>query len=235
VTRLRELSTGRLNSAGIARRLNAEGFCPPKRTNRFTAEMVLRLTTHLGLARRQRHGSSAGLEPDEYRPMSLARRLGISRDTIRRWLRAGWLNLRRDEDGHHVIWADAGELRRLRELHHLPRTWANKTRLAKLKQPKPRPARVNSDWPGCRPTGPPHLQLWRHRDCAIERLFQRVTEVFDLRHLIGSTPQATVFQAAFCLLLSNVIQTVRGYVAESRTCHRRRSRRSCCSRTWWRS
>ena len=141
VARLRELCTGRLNSAGIAQRLNAEGFCPPKRTNRFTAEMVLRLTTHLGLARRRRHGSPAGLEPDEYRPMGLARRLGISRDTIRRWLRAGWLNLRRDEDGHHVIWADAGELRRLRELHHLPRTWANKTRLAKLKKPKPRPAR----------------------------------------------------------------------------------------------
>ena len=141
VARLRELCTGRLNSAGIAQRLNAEGFCPPKRTNRFTAEMVRRLTTHLGLARRRRHGSSAGLGPDEYRPMSLARRLGISRDTVRRWLRAGWLNLRRDEDGHHVIWADAGELRRLRELHHLPRTWANKTRLAKLKKPKPRPAR----------------------------------------------------------------------------------------------
>ncbi len=102
--------------------------------------MVLRLTAHLGLARRQRHGSSAGLAPDEYRPMSLARRLGLSRDTVRRWLRAGWLSLRRD-DGHHVIWADAAELRRLRELHDLPRTWANKTRLAKLKKPKPRPAR----------------------------------------------------------------------------------------------
>ena len=73
--------------------------------------------------------------------MGLARRLGISRDTVRRWLRAGWLNVRRDEDGHHVIWADADELRRLRELHALPRTWANKTRLAKLKKPKPRPAR----------------------------------------------------------------------------------------------
>jgi len=47
----------------------------------------------------------------------------------------------------------------------------------------------------------------------IEKLFQRVTEVFDLRHLIGGSPQATVFQAAFCLLLSNVIQTVQGYIA----------------------
>jgi DNA invertase Pin-like site-specific DNA recombinase len=141
VTRLRVLCGGRLNATAIADRLNAEGFCPPKRTNRFTRDMVLRLTAHLGLARRQRHGSSAGLGTDEYRPMSLARRLGLSRDTVRRWLRAGWLNLRRDDDGHHVIWADAAELRRLRELHDLPRTWANKTRLAKLKKPKPRPAR----------------------------------------------------------------------------------------------
>jgi DNA invertase Pin-like site-specific DNA recombinase len=141
VTRLRALCGGRLNATAIANRLNAEGFCPPKRTNRFTRDMVLRLTAHLGLARRQRHGSLTGLGADEYRPMSLARRLGVSRDTVRRWLRAGWLNLRRDDDGHHVIWADAAELRRLRELHDLPRTWANKTRLAKLKKPKPRPAR----------------------------------------------------------------------------------------------
>ncbi len=141
VARLRELCTGRENSSAIAARLNAEGFRPPKRTSRFTGEMVRRLTAHLGLARRQRHGSAAGLGPDEYRPMGLARRLGISRDTVRRWLRAGWLNLRRDEDGHHVIWADAGELRRLRELHALPRSWANKKRLAKLKKPRPRPAR----------------------------------------------------------------------------------------------
>jgi DNA invertase Pin-like site-specific DNA recombinase len=141
VARLRELCTGRCTSAEIAQRLNAEGFRPPKRTKQFTGEMVRRLTVHLGLFRRRRHGSRAGLAADEYRPMGLARHLGISRDTIRRWLRAGWLNVRRDEDGHHVIWADAGELRRLRELHALPRTWANKKRLAKLKKPKPRPAR----------------------------------------------------------------------------------------------
>ena len=103
--------------------------------------MVPRLTAHLGLARRERHGSPTGLGPDEYRPMGLARRLGISRDTVRRWLRAGWLNVRRDDDGHHVIWADAERTAPLRELQQLPRTWANKARLAELKKPKPRPAR----------------------------------------------------------------------------------------------
>jgi hypothetical protein len=47
----------------------------------------------------------------------------------------------------------------------------------------------------------------------IERVFQPITEVFALRQRIGSTPQATVFQAVFCLLLYNLIQVVRGYVA----------------------
>jgi hypothetical protein len=103
--------------------------------------MVNRLSADLGLVRRRPHGSETGLGPNEYRPTGLARQLGLSRDTIRRWLRVGWLNVRRDEDGHHVIWADAGELRRLRELHELPRTWANKARLKKLKKPNPRPAR----------------------------------------------------------------------------------------------
>lgn len=141
VERLREWCRERLTSRAIAERLNAEGFQPPKRTSRFTAGMVARLTAHLGLARRERPGSEAGLGPNEYRPSSLARQLGLSRDTIRRWLRSGWLNVRRDDDGHHVIWADAGELARLRELHALPRCWAHKARLAKLRTPNPRPAR----------------------------------------------------------------------------------------------
>ena len=55
-----------------------------------------------------------------------------------------------------------------------------------------------------------YLRRW-----GIEKLFQRVTEVFDLRHLIGTTPAATVFQAAFCLVLSNVIGVVRNYLAEA--------------------
>ena len=57
------------------------------------------------------------------------------------WMRVGWLNVRRDAIGHRIIWADADELRRLQELHQLPRTWANKARLAELKKPKQRPAR----------------------------------------------------------------------------------------------
>jgi hypothetical protein len=47
----------------------------------------------------------------------------------------------------------------------------------------------------------------------IERVFQQITEVFHLQTLIGTTPQGTVFQCAFCLLLYNLVQVVRAYVA----------------------
>jgi DNA invertase Pin-like site-specific DNA recombinase len=141
IARLRAWCAAGLSAAGIAERLNAEGFRPPKRAERFTRGMVQRLSWHLGLARREPPGSLSGLGRDEYRPGGLARRLEISRDTVRRWLRAGWLTSHRDAAGHHVIWADASELRRLRELHRLPRTWATKGRLAELTKPKPRAGR----------------------------------------------------------------------------------------------
>jgi hypothetical protein len=48
---------------------------------------------------------------------------------------------------------------------------------------------------------------------SIERVFQQITEVFHLQTLIGTTPQGTVFQFAFCVLLYNMVQVVRGYVA----------------------
>ena len=143
VSRLKELCSKRLRSSEIAHKLNAEGFRPPKRTDHFRARaaMVSRLTSQLGLLRRARSGSVAGLGKHEYRPAGLARRLGMSRDLLKRWLRVGWLATRRDADNHHIIWADGDELRRLRERHRLPRTWANRDRLAFLKKPKERPAR----------------------------------------------------------------------------------------------
>jgi hypothetical protein len=141
VARLGALCTGRESAAAIAARRNAEGCRPPKRTSRFSGEVVRRWTAHLGLARRQRHGSAAGLGPGAYRPLGRARRLGRSRDTVRRWLRAGGRDLRRDEDGRHVIGAAAGALRRLGERHALPRSWANQGRRAERKQPRPRPGR----------------------------------------------------------------------------------------------
>ena len=48
---------------------------------------------------------------------------------------------------------------------------------------------------------------------SIERVFQQITDVFHLQTLIGTTPQGTVFQFAFCVLLYNLVQVVRADVA----------------------
>ena len=56
------------------------------------------------------------------------------------------------------------------------------------------------------------LELYLAR-WSIERVFQQITEVFHLQTLIGTTPQGTVFQFAFCVLLYNMVQVVRAYVA----------------------
>lgn len=50
----------------------------------------------------------------------------------------------------------------------------------------------------------------------IETVFQQITEVFELRHLIGCTPQATLFQASLCLVIYNILQVIRGYIAAAR-------------------
>ena len=57
------------------------------------------------------------------------------------------------------------------------------------------------------------LTLYRSR-WGVEVMFQQVVQTFDLRHLIGTTPQGTVFQAMFALLLYNIAMMVRDYVAE---------------------
>jgi hypothetical protein len=58
--------------------------------------------------------------------------------------------------------------------------------------------------------------LWLYAErWGIEKVFQKVTEVFGLKRLIGSTPKACIFQFAFCLLLYNMIQVIRGYLGEA--------------------
>lgn len=56
------------------------------------------------------------------------------------------------------------------------------------------------------------LRLYRRR-WGIEQVFQQVTQTFALDHLIGCSPRAVLFQFAFCLLLYNLVQVVKAYVA----------------------
>jgi hypothetical protein len=56
-----------------------------------------------------------------------------------------------------------------------------------------------------------YLTRWQ-----IETVFQTITDVFALHHLIGCTPQATVLQASLCLVMYNVLQAFRAYAAVGR-------------------
>jgi DNA invertase Pin-like site-specific DNA recombinase len=144
VARLRALSAQHLPAWRIAERLNAEGFRPPKQVEQFSAKIVYRLQLRLGLPRRAPMGSRVGLQADEWRVSELARHLGVRRDRVEHWQHAGWLHAYRDADGFWILWADASEVARLRALKVLPRTQANRKRLAQLRKPKPLPKRLQT-------------------------------------------------------------------------------------------
>lgn len=57
------------------------------------------------------------------------------------------------------------------------------------------------------------LALYRLR-WGIEQVFQQVTETFALDHLIGCSPKAALLQLAYCLLLYDLVQLVKAYVAD---------------------
>jgi hypothetical protein len=52
----------------------------------------------------------------------------------------------------------------------------------------------------------------------IETVFHQITDVFSLRHLIGTQPKAVLFQLSFCLLLYNALQVVRAHLAWHQDC-----------------
>jgi len=49
----------------------------------------------------------------------------------------------------------------------------------------------------------------------IETAFQHVTEEFDLRHMIGSTAEATLFQFAISLVIYNVMRLIHAHVSQT--------------------
>ena len=50
----------------------------------------------------------------------------------------------------------------------------------------------------------------------IETAFQHVTKEFDLRHMIGSTAEATLFQFAISLVIYNVMRLIQAHVSQAR-------------------
>jgi DNA invertase Pin-like site-specific DNA recombinase len=140
VSRLEELHRAGSSAAQIAATLNQDGFHPPKRTDRFAAGMIQRLLSRCGLTRRrptpQEHRRS--LARDEWFLADLADHLEIPGETLHRWRRVGWVHGRKQEEprGRWILWADADELGRLRQLRACPRTWDNQPLVQRLIIPK---------------------------------------------------------------------------------------------------
>ncbi len=139
--RIQELSDRGLSLTAVADQLNEEGFVPPKRTQRFTGGMVTRLLSQQGRrGPRPRAAMKAGmLREHEWFLSDLSRELGMPRDTLHRWRRVGWVRGRKlpVAGGAWVLWADAEELLRLRQLRQTPRGWSEeadaRTRLTRPK------------------------------------------------------------------------------------------------------
>jgi hypothetical protein len=119
--RIRALTQEGLSAQAIAERLNGEGYRPAHAGARLGLAAVTALQRRLGL----RHGrmppqSRQGLGPDEWWASELAQKLETSRNSLRYWIRRGWVRARQEE-GHWrrwIIWADDAEVERLRQLRY---------------------------------------------------------------------------------------------------------------------
>jgi hypothetical protein len=131
--RVRTLAGEGLRPAAIAERLNAEGFRPPKRRERFGWQGIADLLRQLGLDTPQsRSRSRTGLGPDEWWLPALARAIPMPDITLYTWVQRGWVQAHQQSHAPRrwIVWADAAEVARLRALHQRPtaedarRRWA---------------------------------------------------------------------------------------------------------------
>jgi hypothetical protein len=144
LARIEELSDGGLSHAAVAEQLNRDGFHPPKRTPLFTGGMVARLRSQKGRrGPRPQAATAAGmLRENEWFLSDLARELEMPRDTLHRWRKVGWVRARKlpVASGAWVLWADAEERTRMRQLRQTPRGWSEEAEArTRLTQPKAQP------------------------------------------------------------------------------------------------
>jgi DNA invertase Pin-like site-specific DNA recombinase len=121
--RVRALHADGLGPTAIAAQLNAEGYRPPKRRERFGRQGVVDLQQRLGLRTRQpRAIRRTTLQPDEWWVGTLTQRIGMPEVTMHHWIRRGWVRAHQQTEPPYrwVIWADAAELERLCQLHAAP-------------------------------------------------------------------------------------------------------------------
>ncbi len=131
--RVRQLAAEGLPAAAIAERLNADGYRPPKRRERFGAQGVQELLQRLGVRTKQNQVRRlSGLGPQEWGLRELAQELGMPHVTLYNWIGRGWVTARREPTtGRWIVWADEAEIARLQAHHRRSlsddtrRRWAN--------------------------------------------------------------------------------------------------------------
>jgi DNA invertase Pin-like site-specific DNA recombinase len=123
--RVHALGADGLTPDAIADCLAAEGYRSPKMqapfTRRGVRDLAQRLGLHLPSSRQQ---APVPLGGDDWLVPALARTLGMPVGTLYGWIARGVVRAQpRSAGGGHdrwVIWADAGEVARLQQLHQLP-------------------------------------------------------------------------------------------------------------------
>ena len=140
--RVEQLQAAGKSLAEVARCLNAEGFCPPKRAERFTGGMVAGF-----LARKDGKGGEGhrervrkALKKGEWLVGDLARHLGMPAVTLHHWRKVGWVGARKLALGGGVwaLWAPGVERRRLGRLRRYQLAKPNQALPADLTAPQSR-------------------------------------------------------------------------------------------------
>jgi hypothetical protein len=125
--RLKQLRQQGKSMDAVAECLNAEGFHPPKRVERFSGGMVRGFWTRQCAKGANRRGLACLLGKGEWLLGDLARHLGMPQVTLQRWRKGGWVRARKLEDsgGHWAIWASGPERTRLARLRQYQQKHAN--------------------------------------------------------------------------------------------------------------
>lgn len=125
--RIRELLDAGDSLGMIASKLNDEAYRPPKRSSKFTGSILARFLRDRGihtghLPKIVTDGSL--LKPDEWWLSDLATHLSMPVATLHRWQRVGWVTSHKvSASNRWIIYADAGEVDRLRTLRATARSW----------------------------------------------------------------------------------------------------------------
>lgn len=140
--RIEELLHAEKTATEIADHLNRDGFYPPSgRAEQFTQRLVANMIYSLGLSRPRQ--PEVTLSDDEWWARNIAADIGVTLTRFRHWIKLGFMHVRRvGPRGHLVVWADADERDRLRQLRDHPRRDRLHPYPEELTQPKPRQERT---------------------------------------------------------------------------------------------